>query len=88
MGVHSTPLLKLPAFTAWVLLSPLLMTQAQQGGFKRETWMQAPPASTGIAIGQKIPTFQAFDQSGKLRDFDSIRGPKGAAIFFSRSVDW
>ena len=55
---------------------------------RREPWMDLPPSSTGVAIGQKIPAFQLRDQFGRLQDFDSIRGPKGAAIFFNRSADW
>jgi hypothetical protein len=43
---------------------------------------------TGPAVGQKIPVFQAKDQNGRLQDFESIRGPKGAVILFHRSADW
>ena len=53
-----------------------------------EPWMSLPAASTGIPVGQKIPPFQLRDQFGRLQDFNSIRGPKGAAIFFNRSADW
>jgi peroxiredoxin len=48
----------------------------------------APPLATGIEIGKKIPAFQLKDQNGKLQDFNSIRGPKGAALYFMRSADW
>jgi peroxiredoxin len=50
--------------------------------------MDAPPTSTGLAVGKKIPVFRATDQSGKIQDFNSIRGPKGAVIMFNRSADW
>ena len=46
------------------------------------------PFSTGPEVGQKIPSFSALDQHGKLQDFNSIRGPKGAMIVFFRSADW
>ena len=46
------------------------------------------PFSTGPEVGQKIPSFGALDQHGKLQDFNSIRGPKGAMIVFFRSADW
>jgi len=36
------------------------------------------PFSTGPGDGQKIPAFSALDQHGKMQDFKSIRGPKGA----------
>ena len=43
---------------------------------------------TGPEIGQKIPAFSAVDQTGKVRNFDSLKGPKGAVLLFNRSVDW
>ena len=51
-------------------------------------WMNAAPASTGIAVGQKIPAFSLPDQNGRAQTFDSIKGPNGAVIYFNRSVDW
>ena len=44
--------------------------------------------ATGPEVGQKIPSFSALDQNGKLQDFNSVRGPKGAMIVFLRSADW
>jgi hypothetical protein len=75
-------------FAIAVFLPMLAFAQAPQGGSASDAWMTAPPTSTGIAVGQKIPAFRAPDQSGKMRDFNSIRGPKGAAIYFNRSADW
>ena len=66
---------------------PSLMAQAPAANV-REAWMNHPPTSTGLAIGEKIPPFQLRDQNGKLQDFNSIRGPQGAAIYFVRSADW
>jgi hypothetical protein len=43
---------------------------------------------TGPGIGEKIPAFSAVDQTGKMRDFDSLKGPQGLVLFFNRSVDW
>ena len=54
----------------------------------KEPWMDFAPKSTGIAVGKKIPSFRLRDQAGRVQDFDSIRGPKGAAIYFVRSADW
>ena len=47
-----------------------------------------PPTSTGPAVGERIPAFRAPDQNGQMQDFDSIKGPNGAAIYFMRSFDW
>ena len=55
---------------------------------------QAPPfdpnanLKTGPEVGQKIPAFSAVDQTGRVRDFDSLKGRKGLVLFFNRSVDW
>ena len=54
----------------------------------QDDWAFRPPTSTGPAVGQRIPAFRAPDQNGRLRDFNSIKGPNGAALYFMRSVDW
>ena len=72
---------------AILLCASLLKGQAQRSAAS-EPWMAEPPVSTGIAAGQKIPAFQLRDQFGKLQDFSSVSGPKGAAIYFIRSADW
>jgi len=57
-------------------------------------WQGAPQfdpnanLKTGPAVGEKIPVFSAVDQTGKVRDFDSLKGPQGLVLFFNRSVDW
>jgi len=74
----------------WVAGQPLKgqAPAASGGGSPENAWMQAPPTSTGIAVGQKIPPFSLPDQNGKTQNFQSIRGPKGAALYFMRSADW
>jgi hypothetical protein len=67
-----------------VLAAPLLMAQAPAA----DAWKTKPAASTGLAVGEKIPAFELRDQNGKLQNFQSVRGPKGAAIYFMRSADW
>ncbi|MGH7369261.1 MAG: hypothetical protein ACREIN_00055 [Candidatus Methylomirabilaceae bacterium] len=42
----------------------------------------------GLAVGDTVPHFQAPDQHGRLRSFETIRGPRGAFIVFIRSADW
>lgn len=41
-----------------------------------------------LNTGDMIPKFQAKDQHGVERTFESIRGPKGAYLVFFRSADW
>lgn len=45
-------------------------------------------SQTGLEVGNKIPPFQAVDQDGNVRDFESIKGPNGAVFVFHRSADW
>ena len=59
--------------------------------FARQTAQQFDPNAnlkTGPAVGEKIPAFTAIDQTGKMQDFDSLKGPQGLVLFFNRSVDW
>jgi hypothetical protein len=42
----------------------------------------------GPEIGDRIPSFEAPDQNGRVRSFDAVRGPNGAFIVFHRSADW
>jgi len=73
------------ALAGGLACNPALSGQQPQA--RRENLASAQ-RSTGPEVGQKIPFFQAPDQNGTLRDFNSIRGPKGAMIVFFRSADW
>jgi len=42
----------------------------------------------GLAIGTKIPEFQARDHHGTLQTVQGLRGLRGLAITFVRSADW
>ena len=42
----------------------------------------------GPQIGQPVPDFRLVDQSGHTWTRDSLMGPKGLMIVFSRSADW
>ena len=78
----------LNSLAAWALsflvLTPLTLAQTPPA----EAWREAPPTSTGVAVGKPIPAFSIPDQNGQPRDFKSIVGPNGAMIVFQRSVDW
>ena len=62
--------------------------EVQHGGDKPLHESVASEVATGLEIGQKIPSFRATDQNGKIQDFDSLRGPKGIMIVFFQSADW
>jgi peroxiredoxin len=44
--------------------------------------------ATGPAVGTRIPKFALLDQDGKVQTLDSLRGPKGLVLVFTRSADW
>jgi hypothetical protein len=72
--------------SAW--FAAQLRAQSSGAASQDDSWKEAPPTSTGVPVGQKIPVFSLPDQEGKLQDFNSIKGPNGAAIYFMRSADW
>jgi hypothetical protein len=41
-----------------------------------------------VEVGAAIPRFEAQDQFGQRRTFDSIKGRRGTFILFHRSADW
>jgi hypothetical protein len=45
-------------------------------------------ASLGPQPGSAVPTFSAPDQTGRVHTLQSLLGPKGAMLVFSRSADW
>ncbi|MEQ1886609.1 MAG: peroxiredoxin family protein [Bryobacteraceae bacterium] len=49
---------------------------------------QSANAKTGPAVGARIPAFEAVDLDGKIRNFATLKGPKGLLLTFSRSADW
>jgi hypothetical protein len=42
----------------------------------------------GPQVGQVVPDFRLRDAHGKVWTRDSLLGPKGAMLVFSRSADW
>jgi hypothetical protein len=42
----------------------------------------------GPQPGTRVPDFTAVDQFGASRSLQSLLGPKGAMLVFSRSADW
>jgi hypothetical protein len=43
---------------------------------------------TGVEVGERIPEFRIKDLNGRVWDYQSIKGPKGAVLHFYRSADW
>lgn len=45
-------------------------------------------ATTGPAIGERVPDFTLSDQNGKSWMLDELRGTDGLLLVFTRSADW
>ena len=75
-------------FFMFMLMAPTESRPSGQAGGSHSPIPATTKVSTGPAVGEKIPSFSTPDQQGVVRDFESIRGPKGAVIQFFRSADW
>ena len=42
----------------------------------------------GPQVGDVVPSFSLPDQTGAARNLDSLMGPNGLMLVFSRSADW
>lgn len=42
----------------------------------------------GPQVGDVVPAFSLTDQNGQTQTIQSIMGPNGAMLVFSRSADW
>ena len=42
----------------------------------------------GPQVGEAAPAFELVDQTGRARTLESILGPNGALLVFSRSAVW
>ena len=42
----------------------------------------------GPQVGETVPSFSLADQNGEARDVQSLMGPNGLMLVFSRSADW
>ena len=66
-----------------MLIASLLLIAAQAGSPERPD-----PMTLGPTVGQRLPAFEAKDTTDTLRNFDSLKGPKGLVLVFFRSADW
>lgn len=74
--------MKIPAlFLALVLSSPLPLAAQDQS-------RKIDLSRVGPKVGEAVPDFRLQDGAGKWWTRDSIMGPQGAMLVFSRSADW
>ena len=78
------------ALIAALIAAPAAAEKPADNAEARETEMTAGEvAGLGPAIGAPIPhDLSLTDAAGAPVDFAALKGEKGAAVFFVRSVDW
>ena len=71
------------AVAALALAAPAAGGQGAQPGRQR-----VDVATLGPQVGARVPDFSLKDQTGRVRDLQSVMGPRGAMLVFFRSADW
>ena len=70
----------------------LTLTSVLALGVATAATAQGPPLpdvdEVGPQVGDVVPSFSLPDQTGAARDIDSLMGPNGLMLVFSRSADW
>ena len=77
--------MKVPAkvVTALLVGGALAIALAQKGPDAPQTFTPRGPS-----IGDRLPDFELADQAGRVRNFESLRGPRGLVLVFFQSADW
>ena len=75
-------LLALALATSW---SDTLAAGGQAGQPARQA---IDVSQLGPQVGEQLPDFSLADQTGRIRNVQSIMGPRGAMVVFVRSADW
>ncbi|MAP40593.1 MAG: hypothetical protein CL879_13390 [Dehalococcoidia bacterium] len=60
-------------------------------GLSRMVWTQSnafDPSELGPQVGETVPDFTLMDHRGETRTLESLYGPRGLMLVFSRSADW
>ena len=73
---------------AGVFLSIGSAGDAAGGQAAGSTRVKVDVARLGPQVGERVPDFSLPDQTGRVRNLDSIMGPRGAMLVFLRSADW
>ena len=71
-----------------ILLPGLLLACAATTVLAQSAPVRVDVASLGPKVGERIADFRLADQDGKPWTRESVMGPKGLMLVFSRSADW
>jgi hypothetical protein len=69
-------------------LAIVCVCRADAGQAPQQTRQQIDVAKLGPQVGQQVPDFNLRDQTGRMRNLQSVMGPRGAMLVFFRSADW
>ena len=71
-------------FVALTMATVLAMSCLQAQGSR----MPVDVSKLGAQVGERVPDFSLPDQSGRVRNLQSVMGARGAMLVFVRSADW
>ena len=73
---------------AALLLSIASAGNAAGGQATGSTRVKVDVSKLGPQVGERVPDFSLPDQTGRVRNLESIMGTRGAMLVFLRSADW
>ena len=73
---------------AGLLLSTGAAGDAAGGQAAGSTRAKVDVSKLGPQVGERVPDFSLPDHTGRVRNLESIMGPRGAMLVFLRSADW
>lgn len=79
---------RLSGSSALALAAVLALTPPAPAQTTPQGRQKVDVAKLGPQVGQQVPDFNLPDQTGRVRNLQSVMGPRGAMIVFYRSADW
>jgi hypothetical protein len=76
------------SLTLSALLAICWAAAAEGGQVPQPARQKIEVAKLGPQVGQRVPDFNLRDQTGRMRNLQSIMGSRGAMLVFFRSADW
>ena len=74
--------------TLLALLTFPYVVAAEGGQVPQPARQKIEVAKLGPQVGQRVPDFNLRDQTGRMRNLQSVMGSRGAMLVFFRSADW
>jgi peroxiredoxin len=82
--------MRTPRLWVWVLGTALSMAGAEavRSGVHAQEATLPDVRAVGPQVGARVPDFTLSDQQQRSRSLQSLMGPRGLMLVFSRSADW